>query len=175
MDDHLLELTDTVKAKPRPEVTEIPEFKELIEEVDKPQRYLAYIHHIHSPNSAYKNYADREDKVKEELFGDEDWDIPEVVQEAEEKYKDLCETPEQKLLEKAVKSVYKFMDYLEAFDPTERDENGKLVWKTKDYIRNMEKLSGVVDSLEDLRERVNKGEGSEGDIRGGVKLNQWNR
>jgi len=175
--NNLLDIDGTIKAFPKPEVTQISEFETLIEEADKPERVLAYIYHMENNESAYVNYSSemKPREIKSDLFGDEEWEEPNYVREAREKYIQLTKTPEQKLLEKAVDSIYKLMDYLDEFNPTERDKNGKLVWKTKDYIRNMEKLSGVVDSLEDLRERVDKGEGSKGDIRGGVELTEYNK
>jgi len=175
--DNLLNIDGTIKAFPNPEATQIGEFETLIEEADKPERVLAYIYHMESNESAYINYSSemKPKEIKKDLFGDEEWEEPDYVREARQKYIELTKTPEQRLLEKAVDSVYKLIDYLDEFDPTERDENNKLVWKTKDYIRNMEKLSGVVDSLEDLRERVDKGEGSKGDIRGGVELTEYNK
>lgn len=175
--NNLLRLENIVKAVPHPATTQIEEFERLLEETENPVRHLAYIYHMYNPESDYSGYSDdlREEEVKNDLYGDKDWEPGDVVLEAERKYQEITETPEQKLLRKAVNSVYKLMDYLDEFDPTERDENGKLVWKTKDYIRNMEKLNSVVDSLEELRERVNKGEDAGGDIRGGVELNEFNK
>jgi len=177
MHGNLLKLDNEIQAQPHPAALQIPEFKSLVDECDNPRVMLGYIYHIHNPESPYSNYEEgmRKEEVKNDLLGDEEADIPDVVKEAEQKYVELTRTPEQKLLDKAVNSIYSLMDYLDAFDPTETDENGKLVWSTKDYIRNMEKLNSVVDSVRDLRDKVEEGEGTGGDIRGGVELSKWNK
>lgn len=177
MHGQLLKLDNEVQAYPHPAATKIPEFKAVIEECDNAEVMLAYIYHKNHPESPYANYKEdlRLEKVKDDLLDDKNADIPDVVQAADEKYTELTKTPEQKLLEKAVNSIYSLMDYLDAFDPTEKDDNGKLMWSTKDYIRNMEKLNGVVDSVKDLREKVKEGQGTGGDIRGGVELNEYNK
>lgn len=175
--NNLLQIDDTIKGFPKPEVAEIKEFSNLIDKADKPERLLAYIYHMESVDSSYVKYKNqqRDKKVKKDLFGDKEWKEPEYVTEAREKYIELSKSPEELLLEDAIESIHTLRDWLQEFDPTERDENGKLVWKVKDYMRSMEKMPGLIDSLDDLRERVQKGEDSEGDIRGGVKLNQFNR
>jgi len=166
-----------VSAYPDPHALNIKEFKNINEQCDKPERMLAYIYHMYSSESPYAEMSPeaKEQEIKKDLFGDVNRKIPKVVQKGEKKYQTLTTTPEQKLLEKAVKSVYKLMDYLDNFDPIERNADGKLVWSTKDYIRNMEKLGGVVDSLDELRERVKKKDKQKGEVRGDVKINKYNR
>jgi len=175
--DNLLQIDDTIKAFPKPEVVEIKEFKTLIDEADKPERLLAYIYHMESVNSSYTGFVDQERtrQVKSDLFGDEDWKEPDYVTDARKKYIELSKSVEERTLEDAIESVHSLRKWLRDFDPTERDENGNLVWKVKDYMRSMEKMPGLIDTLDDLRERVQKGEDSEGDIRGGVKLNEFNK
>lgn len=177
MHGKLLKLDSEVQAFPHPAATQIDEFSDLIDECDNPEVMLAYIWHKHSPESPYANHkgSERKRQVKKQILGDEDFDIPEVVEKAEDKYVELTETPEQKLLNKAVDSVYKLAEYLEAFDPTETDGNGKLKWSTKDYMRNMEKLPSVVETVKDLREKVQEGQSTKGDIRGGITLNEYNK
>lgn len=168
---------NVVSATPDPHALEINEFKKVYEEEDKPERIFAYIYNRHNPDSNYFNHSEnmREKELKKDLFGDENYTLSDAAKEAEQKYIEITRTPEQKLLEKAVNSVYKLIDYLDAFDPTERDDKGRLMWSTKDYIKNMEKLGGVVDSLEDLRDRVRKGEEAQGKTIGGVKRTKYNK
>jgi len=177
MHGKLLRLENPVKATPHPATTQIKEFKNMLDEVENPVRHLAYIYHMNNPDSSYSGYNDkvREEEVKNDLYGDREYEIPEVVKTAEEKYVELTTTPEERLLRSAVNSIYSLIDYLDEFDPTERDKNDKLVWSTKDYIRNMEKLSSVVETVKDLREKVEKGEKAQGDVRGGVDLTEYNK
>lgn len=174
---NLLKMDNEVQAQPHPAVTEIPEFKSVIEEFDNAQVMLAYIYLKNDPKSPYRNYDEelKKEKVKEDLFDDEEYEVPETVKKAEEKFIELSTTPEQRMLQKATNSIFSLMDYLDEFDPTETDKNGKLKWSTKDYIRNMEKLPSVVETLRDLREKVDEGEETAGDIRGGVELTKWNK
>ena len=173
----LLKLDNEVQAFPTPACSEIPEFKEVIEKEDNPAVHLAYIYHMNSKDSPYVNYSSRmrEEEVKSDLYGDKNREPPEHVKKAEEKYVDLTTTPEQRLLESAIDTIYKYIDYFDDIDPTERDDNNKPVYKMKDVTRVMEKLPGVVDTLEDLRDRVDKGEGSSGEIRGDVELTEYNK
>lgn len=175
----LLKLSESgkVSAYPHPAATEIPEFKNLIDKADKPERVLAYIFHMHNTDSPYTNFGSeqKEKRIKEDLFGDEDWSEPEYVKKASEKYVELIKSPEERLLESAIDQVYEYRKYFNAVDATETDENGKLKWKMKDVTRVMEKLPGVVDTLEDLRDRVEKGEDSQGNIRGGVEPSKYNK
>ena len=176
----LLNLASTenvVSATPDPHALLIKEFKQVNDKEDKPERIFAYIYHMHNNDSNYANYNSkmREQEIKEDLFGDVKYKLSDIAKEAEDKYIELTTTPEKKLLDSAINTVYKLIDYFEAFEPTERDDRGKLVWNTKDLIKNMGSLKDVVNSLEDLRERVEKGEGQKGKVRGGTTLNKYNR
>jgi len=168
---------NTVVGEIHPAASKIKEFEDVIEHEDKPERIFAYLFHMYNVDSSYANYGSdmKAEQIKKDLFGDPDWEANEVIQKAEKKYEEMTTTPEQKMLEKATDTIYKLIDYFDEYDPKERDDKGKPLWSTKDLIRNFEKLGGVVDTLEDLRERVDKQEGASGDVRGGVPLNKFNK
>lgn len=168
---------NVVSAYPDPHCLQITEFNNLYEQSDKPERLFAYIYNMHDIDSNYLGYNkdERANRIKEDLFGDPNYELSEIAKEAEEKYIELTTSPQQRLLESAISNIYKLIDYFEEFNPTERDDRGKLVWSTKDLIKNMKDLDGVVESLEDLKERVEKGEKQKGKIRGDVQTTKWNR
>lgn len=168
---------NVVSATPDPHALSIKEFKNVNNEEDKPERIFAYIYHMYNNNSPYINYSSemREIQVKKDLFGDKDYELSDIAKKAKDKYVELTITPEKRLLDSAINTIYKLIDYFEAFEPTERDDRGKLVWNTKDLIKNMGSLKDVVNSLEDLRERVEKGEREKGRVRGGTTLNKYNK
>jgi hypothetical protein len=178
----ILELEDDVRAYPHPTCRDIAEFRALIERDDSEHkteaaRDLAFVYHFADPTSPY---GDQEEELRQELIGrdlydNEDFEPDEDIQDAIEKYRELNMTESKQLLESARESVHSLREYFEQADFTQRDDNGKLVWKPKDMVRNLEKLGDVVESLKTLKEQVEKEQHSQGDNRGGVQVNQYSR
>ena len=172
----LLKLTSEIEVEPNPHIVHLKPIKRIIDNADDPIKELSYIYHMCDPESPYFQISSniREEKVREDLFN-EDWEKPERVNEAIDWYKEQIKDPILDLLESVQDSIYKLKQYFDAYDPTEVDQNGKLVWNTKDVIMNMNRLSDVANNVEELRERIKKKEEQSGDIRSGVELNKFNR
>jgi len=178
----LLELRDDVRAYPTPECRDIPEFAALVDRDDtehktEAARELAYVYHVVDPTSPYGDMDEsvKKERVGADLFDDEEYEPDEKIQAAMEKYRELNVTESMMLLESARQTVHNLRTYFEEADFTKRDDNGKLVWKAKDAVRNLEKLGGVVESLNELKNQVEKEQHSQRDNRGGAEVNQYSR
>jgi hypothetical protein len=178
----VLQLEDDVRAYPHPACRDIEEFRVLIERDDtdhsrEAARELAYVYHMCDPKSPYADQERnlRKEQVGADLFGDKEYSPEEEVEAAMDKYRALNITESMQLLESARESVHSLREYFEQADFTQRDDNGKLVWKPKDMVRNLEKLGDVVESLKTLKEEVEKEQHSQGDNRGGVKTNKYSK
>ena len=74
-----------------------------------------------------------------------------------------------KMLHAAQETVNKFIEYFNAVDPLERDEQtGKPVYKVKDIMAELSSLGKVHDELIDLESRVKKELAEKSTIRGGA-------
>jgi fructosamine-3-kinase len=73
------------------------------------------------------------------------------------------------MLHAAQETVNKFIEYFNAVDPLERDEQtGKPVYKVKDIMTELSSLGKVHDELIDLESRVKKELAEKSTIRGGA-------
>lgn len=138
---------------------------------------LAYIYHMCDFRSPYFNVPeeDRSSALITDIFGDDDWEPDELVQEGLELYQELTQTPSMRLLDAAQVSVAELERYFRDVDFDETDEKGKYKYTAKDLMSNLEKLSKLVDSLSDLRKQVEKEQQVETENWGGVQLNEFNK
>lgn len=165
---NLLEITDDLRAYPVPELVEILEFKALINR-DKGRkkdyrgskklratRELAYIYHCVHHDSPYANehFDVREEKVREDVFQNEEWEPDELVDSAMEKYRKLLTTPAVSMLNAGMKAAQKLTDFFENVDLTTLDKHERPVYSAKDLVANLGNLGKVVEGLKKLREQV---------------------
>ena len=65
--------------------------------------------------------------------------------------------------------VDKFIDYFDAVDPQERDDqSGKPIWKVKDMQSELANLPKVLDELKEVEQRVKKEMEEQSQLRGGA-------
>ncbi len=165
---NLLEITDDLRALPAPELVEIKAFKALINR-DKGQkgdyrgnkklratRELAYIYHCVHHDSPYANehFDIREEKVREDVFQDEEWEPDEIVEAAMVKYQHLLITPAVSMLNAGMKAAQKLADFFENVDLTVKDKHDRPTYSAKDLVANLGNLGKVVEGLKKLREQV---------------------
>ncbi|KKL15426.1 hypothetical protein LCGC14_2505730 [marine sediment metagenome] len=165
---NLLEITDDLRAYPAPELVEIKALKALIQR-DKGQkgdyrgdkklratRELAYIYHCIHHDSPYANehYELREEKVREDVFQDEEWEPDEIVIAAMKKYKKLLVTPAVNMLNAGMKAAQKLTDFFNNVDLTQMDKHDRPKFSAKDLVANLGNLGRVVEGLTKLREQV---------------------
>lgn len=174
-------------AHPNPELKAIPIFRDIIardrgSEGDSQGRKklqatkeFAWIYYIYDPMSPYQalEREERYEKVGDLIFDDPKYTPDKELKKASERYEEMCETLQVRMLQAAREASRNIIKYLEKVDLTEEDEKGKPKHKVNDVIKALEKMGEVTDSLEQLEDRVRRNQEKEQEIRGGVKLNKY--
>ena len=122
--------------------------------------------------SFYKDYSEQErhqEALKDANLSEEEWNDP-VFRAACRKYRELQESIRSiRMLHSSQKMVDKFIDYFDAVDPQERDDqSGKPIWKVKDMQSELANLPKVLDELKEVEQRVKKEMEEQSQIRGGA-------
>ena len=122
--------------------------------------------------SVYSEYDEQErhrEALKDAEITEEEFNNPEF-RAACRKFRQIQESSLSiKMLHAAQETVNKFIEYFNAVDPLERDEQtGKPVYKVKDIMAELSSLGKVHDELIDLESRVKKELAEKSTIRGGA-------
>lgn len=122
--------------------------------------------------SIYSEYDEQErhrEALKDAEITEEEFNNPEF-RAACRKFRQIQESSLSiKMLHAAQETVNKFIEYFNAVDPLERDEQtGKPVYKVKDIMTELSSLGKVHDELIDLESRVKKELAEKSTIRGGA-------
>lgn len=156
-----------------PEALIIKEFKKIWDrdkskEKTRALKDLAYIYHSTDFQSIYRNYHpdNREGKIRLDIYGDREYKIDKLIEEAQVKYRDLQTTLSMELLADAEFGLDKLRDYFRNVDFTEDDE-GK---SAKNFIMNVKQLGDLVKGLKLLREEVEKELADQMQLRGGSTI-----
>ena len=129
----------------------IPEFRGL-----KSQESLLYIYHMGSYKSPYANYDkdERQSKVVKDF-------CPNIVlrpehQAAINKFIELQQTPTMRYLDANLVGMDKVRRFLLSVDLNQVDDKGKLLYKPYDITSAIKESGKIVDSIEALRNKVEK-------------------
>ena len=122
--------------------------------------------------SIYSEYDEQErhrEALKDAEITEEEFNNPEF-RAACRKFRQIQESSLSiKMLHAAQETVNKFIEYFNAVDPLERDEQtGKPVYKVKDIMTELSSLGKVHDELIELDSRVKKELAEKSTIRGGA-------
>ena len=122
--------------------------------------------------SFYKDYSEQErhqEALKDANLSEEEWNDP-IFRAACRKYRELQESIRSiRMLHSSQKMVDKFIDYFDAVDPQERDDqSGKPIWKVKDMQSELANLPKVLDELKEVEQRVKKEMEEQSQLRGGA-------
>lgn len=187
MINHIFELdTQTNRAIINcPEALLIREFKDLFEHKRnkckedptgikglRAYRELTYIVLAIWWQSPYLDYSEQErhqEALKDAELTEEEFNDP-IFRAACRKYRQLQDSNRSiKMLQAAQNTVDNFIDYFNTVvDLSERDANGKPVFKTKDIISEISSLSKVHEELKILEAQVKKELSEQSNIRGGA-------
>jgi len=157
-----------------PEALLIPEFqkiweKDKSEDKEKALKELSYVYFISDYKSPYLTSMGK-DRVRiavaKDFMKDSSYKPNAEIEEAIEKYKDLQITPSMRLLEASIRTVYNLTDYLENVDLQERDKGGKPIYKPTDVTNSLKSIGGIVESLNKVREQVEREQTTKGTLRG---------
>lgn len=154
-----------------PEVLTIPEFATIWKEDKSKDKELAFkhftfIYHLCDFNSPYANQPrhKKEDLIKLDCLGDAKYVPANSVQLAIDKYRELQETPLQRLLKSARNKVDDIAQYLD--DTDINDDN------VKNILDAFGKISVTVSNFDKLQEAVNKEkEANNVHVRGNKEIN----
>lgn len=122
-------------------------------------RELVYINQMLNWKSPYAE-DDEQDRHESALadadMTEEEFNDP-VFREACRKYQSLQNSSRSlKLIKSAQNMVDKFTDYFDSVDLFERDNKGAVVFKAKDVMQEMGKVSDVIDALKMLEQLYKK-------------------
>ena len=157
-----------------PEALLIPQFKKIWDR-DKSEdkltayRELSYIYFISDFKSPYRVSLTKDKlylSVAKDFMKNENYKPDSEILNAIEKYEQLQITPSMKLLTASVKTVHNLTDYLQGVDLTERDKNGRPIYKPSDVTSSLKAIGGIVESIAKVRANVEKEITQEATIRG---------
>lgn len=123
-------------------------------------RIFTYIELLCSPRKsnpfAGLSEEDRPAKVKKEVFGDENYQLPLDIMFAILKYKELLSdsSPSYDLYTSGLNAVHKLKVYLDNFSLDERTPGGAMVMKPKDLTSALRELPEVAKMIELARDKV---------------------
>jgi hypothetical protein len=157
-----------------PEALVIPEFERLwrrddSEKKERALKELSYVYFTCDYKSPYLTSMGK-DRVRlvvgKDFMKDSKYRPDAAMEEAIEKYKDLQVTPSMRLLEASVTTIHNLTNYLEHVDLQERDKNGKPIYKPADVTNSLKSIGGIVESLNKVKEQVEREQTSKGTLRG---------
>lgn len=131
---------------------------------------LTYIWLALDWGSLYAEYTEQErhtEALKDSGLTEEEFNDP-IFRAACRKYRQLQESNlALRTLSAARVTINKFIDYFQNIDPEERDEaTGKPIYKVKDIIDEISKMSKVLDELKTLESIAKKEMQEESQLRG---------
>jgi hypothetical protein len=147
-----------------PEALLVPEFKALwsrdkTKEKLRATRELSYIYFISDYRSPYRTSLTPNSlasTVSSDFMKDPNFKPDDLIKSAMTKYNLLQRTPTMALLASSITTVHKLTDYLEGVDLAERDQNNKPIYKPTDVTNALKSIGGIVESLNMVRESIEK-------------------
>ncbi len=159
-----------------PEILTIPEFSNIWKAdktKDKVGAYNAFtfIYHFVDYNSPYSSYPrdKKEEAIKKDMLGKADFKLTQPILDAIAKYRELQETPLQRLLQAARNKIDDIANYLN--DTSVDDESIKLILEV---YKNISTAVGNFDKLQQAVEKETEKQTSRnrGDINVNSKYNE---
>lgn len=125
-----------------------------------------------NPYGAYIE-SERENKIKQDIIGDINWEPDELVKEAVDKYREMQSTANSRLLVSAKKAADKLAIYFDNFDPEARDKNGRALYPISEVRAGLKDLSDIVRSLDKLQKQVQAEQLEAQEARGGSQIGAY--
>ena len=157
-----------------PDMLAIPPFKKLwdsFKDKDLATKYLWYIVLKNKYDSPYVETMERdliEPTLKKELFGNENYELPEIVTQAEDSWKSRTYS----LLEYMLDGLLLKLDGAAKYYHLSKDDEMDLdsIKKLTDGAKNM---AGVIESIVKLKSQVRAEEIKNSKVRGGGEMNPF--
>lgn len=130
---------------------------------EKSIKWFTYIEFMLSPkrSNVFNGYLDRDErskKVKEEVFGDENYEIEMDLMMACIKYEEDLKrsSASYESLEAAETTLKGLNRFLRNFNPDTRTPSGALLLKPKEILSAMSELPKALKALDEARQKVNE-------------------
>lgn len=157
-----------------PDMLAIPQFKQLwdsFKDKDLATKYLWYIVLKNKYDSPYVETMERdliEPTLKKELFGSSDYELPQVVLDAEKTWRER----NYSLLEYMLDGLLLKLEGAAKYYHLSKDEEMDLdsIKKLTDGAKNM---AGVIESIVKLKAQVRANEVQNSKVRGGAEMNPF--
>lgn len=144
-----------------PECLVIPQFsviweRDKSEDKNKAFKEITWVYMMGNYNTIYRSYDSelRQEVVSEDIFGDKTYKPSKEVLSALEKYKELQSTPSLRYLEACLIAMEQTEHYLRHVNYDILDKMGKPKYKYTEISKGIKEASGIIDSIEKLREKV---------------------
>lgn len=137
---------------------------------------ISYIVFMYKWNSPYASLIDEETRdrvVKKDIFGDESYQLDQIVIDAIPRYKQFIHTFSLQFLDQNMVGAKKLMQFYEMINWDEVDRTGKFKYSARDLAANLKEAGNILKSLESLKEQVRKEELEISNIRGGNQINMY--
>jgi len=159
----------------------LPLFKKIYESdksKDKQNSFnkISYIIFMYKWDSPYSSFTDKDirDKViKQDIFGDENYQLDDLTKQAIERYQDFQHTFSLQFLEQNMEGAKKLMDFYKRVNWDDIDKSGKPIYSSRDLAANLEKAGGILKSLHSLREQVRREELEVNRVKGGTQVDLY--
>lgn len=162
-----------------PETLTIPEFKELWDsDRTKSKTYtrmvFAYTYHLLSPGSPYVNVRNKKEELQKNILNGKK--LTKKAKAAIDKYVELTETPEERLLKAALVAVDKVSEFLVNIDlNTVNERTGSPVYKVTDITKALREIRTISKDLVEIKDLLKSNEEESEEFRGGQELNMFDR
>lgn len=171
------------RVKFTPEFLAVPHFKRLWDRDKTKNKHKAYneLSYVvflcdNTLSNPYRSMAEtlREQVLKRDILGKEDYKIDKPLQDAIKAFSELKETTSSKLLKSAKIAADKLADYFEnKVNFEEVDTNGKPMYSARDLASNLGAVGKIIESLKKLEEQVIKEQLDGGSARGGAEIGDF--
>ena len=129
--------------------------------------YIVYLcdESIDNPYRAYRD--DERERILLKDFMPENWTADKEVLSAIDRFRELKQSTNSRLLRSAKKAAEKLSEYFDSVDFSMKDGSGKPVFSSRDLASNLKEVAGIVRSLNLLEEMVRKEQMESSNVRGG--------
>lgn len=160
----------------------IPEFKKLWKrDKTKDKRnalkeisYITFLFDL-SADNPYRGYneQDRDEILKRDLFNNINWKPDVDVLDAINKFKDLSETTNIRVLLGAKQAAEELAKWFRQVKYDAVDENGNSLFSVSELSRNLKEVGNIIKSLSQLEEMVKREQVDKTTTRGGTDIGMY--
>ena len=136
--------------------------------------YITFLYDL-SADNPYRGYTEyeRKDILKKDLFGRTSWKPDPAVQKAKDKFRDLMETTNTRVLLGAKKAAEELAKWFEQIDFSLVDAYGKPVFSARELSSNLKEVGNIVKSLAQLEQMVRQEQLDKTTTRGGTDIGMY--